>query len=257
MEQMTFDFSQCVDETKTQQPQVNPNLVMYREIFKTAYATSFTNEMADNAVSRVLTAISLKSYKALRDLTWLHNKASRKVFELATGLSLPKTDGGTDLVLQEFCHESYLAYKGKREAEKKAKEDAERKAKQDKEDEMDRLLDGFLKGKPMMQRVNALDALTGGTRYRMSDGKVLTRQEAIRMWAAKGTLGVGTHEEDAVKFPRRWNSMTWDEQNEWERRHREAGKKTVYEVMDTSEEGFYEMGKTAYDYAVHMMKRNN
>ena len=80
-------------------------------------------------------------------------------------------------------------------------------------------------------------------------GELTTAREFIDKHYAAGTLTIETTTEKKIKDPTkaRYFRMNLDEQRDFEQRQKEAGTKTVYWVNN------YDLGKTAYSYAAHLL----
>lgn len=206
---------------------------------------------SESQMQEVVDSFKQRDYITLAERLAPHNKLSRRVFKCETGIDLPTTQEGTCLALQDYCSESYKAWRERRDAEIEARKNAERKATEDEDKKLSEELDGFLDGKLKAQRVRARDFLYG--HYLHSNGSRMTYIEAIRNWKAEGTLRIST-KAGRLKFPRNWNSMGYAEQRDWERRNEDAKSKTVYCV--SNEEGsYFELGKIAYDYASYLLNK--
>ena len=106
---------------------------------------------------------------------------------------------------------------------------------------------GFLDGKA--PNVKALIRERLGKQWRFDGGEVMTARERVESLWKSGELSVSTHEENKIKPMSRsqFNRATQREQDAHEKKVREGGKITVYQVNGS------DLGKTAYDYAQHLL----
>ncbi len=106
---------------------------------------------------------------------------------------------------------------------------------------------GFLSGLTPMKAgaaKNALDRLV-----RFSDSGVMSKKQRVESLYDAGALSVRTIEEPKIKpmSRRQFNNATQQEQDAHARRMKEAGTETTYLVNDS------DLGKTAYEYAQHLL----
>lgn len=153
-------------------------------------------------------------------------------------------------------YREYLTAEDIANAEKRAtaniefrkKQDAKAVARQEKEDAIKAEYEdvkGFAKERTSMQKANLLKALNKNVQL---DGKLVTRKEFIEDLVDAGNT-ISTREENKVKpmSKRADFRANQQEQDEHERKIREAGKKTVYSL------GSYDITKTEYDYAEYLI----
>ena len=193
----------------------------------------------------VLKGIQDKDVDFYEALLYLDNKASRGMFEVLTGVKLPNTIKGSKPILEEYFKEGLANRRAEQQAKQEAERAEEAKAQEEARAKEDEEFQGFLKGKTTLQRANAMKTL-----------ELHGRKEYIDNLHRRGLLGIGTHEENKIKDPsgRTYNRWSWEQQQEHERRVREAGKKTVYEIFNTSTKNLYrEVTKTEYEYAKHLL----
>jgi hypothetical protein len=143
-----------------------------------------------------------------------------------------------------------LERKQEEQAKAREHEAAEAKAAADR-DEAERKADtygGFLTGKAPNQQELARKALAKQYRF---DGQVMTVRERVDSLHAAGDLEVSTIEDPKIKPLSRaaFNRASQREQDAHEKKMREAGTKTTYLVNGS------ELGKTAYDYASHLLSK--
>jgi len=170
-------------------------------------------------------------------------------------LSGEKTIGGDNLFksLDEakgFVDQDSQRIKSKAEQAKIAQEEEEKKAiEESKVKSVREDTDGYADALTPMQRGKAISVLSSRLRI---DGKIDTVKNHIRDLVAQGKLP-STREENKIKdvSRRRYNQMDNREQAEHERKVKEGGKKTVYQVGD------YEVSKIAHDYAQHLINQGN
>lgn len=108
---------------------------------------------------------------------------------------------------------------------------------------------GFLDDKA--PNVKALIRERLAKQWRFDGDKVMTARERIEsLWKA-GELSVSTYEENKIKPMSRaqFNRATQREQDAHDKKVREGGKVTVYQVNGS------DLGKTAYDYAQHLLNQ--
>jgi len=83
-----------------------------------------------------------------------------------------------------------------------------------------------------------------------ADNIQTTLRDTVRRLVAAGE-SLSIYQADVIKpkSNQQWNRMNQQEQDDYNRRKKEAGKKNVYEV------GGYDLGKTAYDYAAYLIAK--
>lgn len=108
-------------------------------------------------------------------------------------------------------------------------------------------IDGFLDDAKPMQRGKAIKALNKPIRI---NGEADTLKSQVKKLLAAGEK-TSTREENKVQpmSRRQFNQADQRQQDAHEARIKEAGKKTVYYI------GGYDLGKTAYDYAEHLISK--
>ncbi len=111
-------------------------------------------------------------------------------------------------------------------------------------------VNGFIIGKNKLQKGRIKKALS--KQYRFKDSGVMTVRQRVDYLYDKGNLKVDSYETNKIKEMSRKKYFGADqqEQDAHDKKVKDGGKKTVYTVYGS------ELGKTAYDYAVHLLKRN-
>lgn len=134
-----------------------------------------------------------------------------------------------------------------KELAKQKREEEIRKEKEEKANRKADTIDGFTEGMTALQQGRVRKDLDAQIRI---DGVVNTKRGHIKNMLKSGELKTSTIEEPKIKpmSRARFNRATAAEQRDHERRMAEAGNKTTYLVND------YELGKTAYDYANHLLQ---
>lgn len=139
-----------------------------------------------------------------------------------------------------------------RDAESQAEYEAKEKEREAeaarKKDEIEAdTFNGFLDGKA--PNVKALIRERLGKQWRFDGGEVMTARDRVEALWKSGELSVSTYEENKIKPMSRsqFNRATQREQDAHEKKVREGGKITVYQVNGS------DLGKTAYDYAQHLL----
>jgi hypothetical protein len=135
-------------------------------------------------------------------------------------------------------------------AEYQAKQDVIRKTEQEKEhaEKTEReSIDGFANDRSPRDKANIIKTLNAKASF---DGKVMSVKDKVRDLVANGE-SLSADEENKIKPMTRtqFNRADGREQDAHEKRMREGGKKTVYRI------GGYDLGKTAYDYAKHLLSQ--
>lgn len=102
---------------------------------------------------------------------------------------------------------------------------------------------GFLSNSTMMAAARADKALQKMVNFG-PDGGVMTVADFVERHLAAGTLYAKAKAEKPSIDRRRWNRMTAEQQSDWEREHQKS-------VMRYSVNR-YDLGKTAYGYAVYL-----
>lgn len=123
---------------------------------------------------------------------------------------------------------------------------AQRKVEAEKAEIEKHNLDGFGENLDKM-RLGKVEATL--SKEVLMNGKVTTLRDAVRTLVSGGAI-TSTDQVDVIKDMTRaqFNRADQRTQDEHARKQREAGKKTEYYVGD------YELGKTAYDYANHLIE---
>jgi len=108
-------------------------------------------------------------------------------------------------------------------------------------------VDGFDKDMPKMRRGQVIKALNKMFNF---DGKLMTRKEKVRE-LVNDNAKISVEEVDKIQPMTRLasNRANQREQDAHEQRIKDSGKKKIYYV------GGYDLGKTAYDYANHLMEK--
>lgn len=145
-----------------------------------------------------------------------------------------------------------VEYRKKQEQEEKERKEKEEKEKKEIADSYGT----FFSGKDAKTKAREIKHLE--KRVNFGNGKIQSYKEYIEDQFRNGDLEVNTHEENKLKGPSRvaYNRMNGRQQEEYERRIQEAGKKTVYEIRSKSKGGYYDLGKIAYDYAKYLIDNN-
>lgn len=172
---------------------------------------------------KLIENIDNKNYKELSDRLHLGNKTSRKLFETYTGVNLGKTVKETLATLKDFT--------GYKEPEKP-------------------VITKLSKEESLSKAQKAKDENTLNKKFRYSDGEIRTRKQQVDKVISEGGR-VETKEVDKIKEPSRtqYNRMDSREQDAYEKRKREAGKKTEYRLVYSDGKSFSEITKAEYDYA--------
>jgi len=107
-------------------------------------------------------------------------------------------------------------------------------------------VDGFDKDMPKMRRGQVIKALNKMFNF---DGKLMTKKEKVRE-LVNDNAKISVEEVDKIQPMTRLasNRANQREQDAHEQRIKDSGKKKIYYV------GGYDLGKTAYDYANHLME---
>ena len=157
----------------------------------------------------------------------------------------------SDKELQEFAYNVVLArvaasqWGDKHRKELAEKEQLEAKQKEEattqKENEIKEKYHGYFDSRKGLDRARDLKSLEKKYNY---DGKVMSQKEFVEQAIDNGAE-IKEREVNKVDYPSRtrWNRMTGAEQDAYERKIKEAGKKTIYLVNG------YEIPKNVSDYA--------
>ena len=131
--------------------------------------------------------------------------------------------------------------------EAKAEKQHEEDVKAEKEKEIKEKYNGYFDNRKGLDRARDLKSLEKKYKY---DGKVLSNKEFVEQAMDNGAE-IKEHEVNKIDYPSRtrWNRMTGYEQDQWERKIKEAGKKTVYTING------YEFPKSVVDYAKYYKEK--
>jgi hypothetical protein len=146
----------------------------------------------------------------------------------------------------EKAQKEYEAGIAKKEADAlKAEEKAKKEAEKMSDD-----INGFLVGKD--EKTKALIRIALDKLYKI-DGETVNARDFIDKKHETSELETRIREENVIKDMSRsaYNNATQEQQDAHEKKQREAGTKKVYIVNS------YELGKIAYDYAIHINKGAN
>lgn len=127
------------------------------------------------------------------------------------------------------------------EDEARAEKQAEADAKSAKEKEINEKYNGYFENRKGLDKARDLKTLEKKYNF---DGKVMSSKEFVEQAMDNG-VEIKEREVNKLDYPSRtrWNRMTGYEQEQYERRIKEAGKKTVYSING------FEFPKTVVDYA--------
>lgn len=125
--------------------------------------------------------------------------------------------------------------------EAKAEKQREEEIKAEKEKEIKEKYNGYFDNRKGLERARAIKSLEKKYRF---EGKVMSNKEFVEQAIDNGTE-IKEHEVNKLDYPSRvrWNRMNGYEQEQYEKRIKAAGKKTVYTI------GGYEFPKDVVDYA--------
>lgn len=157
---------------------MDEKILEYRAVFRRIVKKAPGPEQ----IERLLEKIASRNYIQLVETLWTGNKASRKIFEMETGIKLPATATGTNEALRKYCGENYIAWKNEKDARQQEKEEQRQREKQQEDARLDQELDGFMADKSKMERVRALKVLTDQKHYYIYHGE---RFFCIRDWIRK------------------------------------------------------------------------
>lgn len=184
----------------------------------------------ESSITSLLEAIASKDYIKLNERLWTGNKASRKIFEMETGIKLPATATGTNEALRKYCGENYVAWKNEKDARQHEKEEQRQREKQEEEARLNMELDGFMAGRTKMERVRALKHLTDPRHYYIYHDE---RFLCIRDWIRK-----------VVEVDKDCEACIFND--------------TEYFIQYVGEDEitrYCNVTKTAYEYAKHLLAR--
>ena len=127
------------------------------------------------------------------------------------------------------------------EDEARAEKQAEADAKSAKEKEINEKYNGYFENRKGLDKARDLKTLEKKYNF---DGKVMSSKEFVEQAMDNG-VEIKEREVNKLDYPSRtrWNRMTGYEQDEYEKRIKAAGKKTVYSING------FEFPKTVVDYA--------
>lgn len=111
--------------------------------------------------------------------------------------------------------------------------------------------DDYTKGMSNLQKSNVDRVL--GTKIRL-DGKVMTKKESVEKFISEGYIPK-TFETNKIKDPSRtqFNRMNQQEQDAFERKQKEAGKKIEYTLYNDGKS--FDVTKIEYDYATSLVNK--
>lgn len=186
----------------------------------------------------MLRRIRERNYEELTMICYTENKVSRKIFELETGIKMPSTVEGRFKVLREYCKESYEAYMNEqnRIAEEKKRQKEKEEIEQD--EFYKRELDGF-KCDDKLRRGRILKFLTENS-VNNEFGEWESYRDAIRRWASLGILKT-----DCVRYDDFTRSLKVINKIEYR----------TGIIEPDGGFGFWEIGKTSFDYANYMIEK--
>lgn len=220
-------------------------IITYKCIFKKKYGT-----YNESRILELLKAIEERDYIFLYEVLQPHNKASREIFRLETGIKLDNTLKATQEALRQYCEESYLAYK-KEQAEKiRLKEEA----KHEKENSLNIQLNGFKKEESKLVRSLALKYLL--SKYvEVNGAELVILKEYIENEVNNRNcfLKCGVIDGKAYYKLNRWETCEVEDANRYhfsedcvriDNRH----------IMITR--GIH-VAKTGYEYAKYLMEKDN
>lgn len=189
--------------------------------------------------SRVNVAGEVKDYWAVQ------TEDNRQKGKVGFGDALHETKETAMQAANLQSQRADLAERNRIAAEEKAKSEEQAKA----EKEAD-TYNGFLDGKTPAKKGLIRKALSKEMRI---NGVVSTLRNYVESSLSSGKLEISTYEEDKIKPLSRtqFNRMDNRQQEAHEKKVREGGKVTVYEVNG------YDLGKTAYDYAQHLLSQKD
>ena len=134
------------------------------------------------------------------------------------------------------------------EDEARAEKQAEADAKSAKEKEINEKYNGYFENRKGLDKARDLKTLEKKYNF---DGKVMSSKEFVEQAMDNGAE-IKEREVNKLDYPSktRWNRMNGYEQEQYERRIKEAGKKTIYSIDG------YEFPKTVVDYAKFYKEKN-
>jgi hypothetical protein len=134
------------------------------------------------------------------------------------------------------------------EDEARAEKQAEADAKSAKEKEINEKYNGYFENRKGLDKARDLKTLEKKYNF---DGKVMSSKEFVEQAMDNG-VEIKEREVNKLDYPSRtrWNRMNGYEQDEYEKRIKAAGKKTIYSIDG------YEFPKTVVDYAKFYKEKN-
>ena len=205
---------------------MDEKILEYRAVFRRIVKKAPGPEQ----IERLLEMIASRNYIQLVERLWTGNKASRKIFEMETGIKLPATATGTNEALQKYCGENYIAWKSAKDAKRLETEKQRQLEKQEEDARLNQELDGFMGDRPKMERVRALNVLTDQRCLHTYHGEKFS---CIRDWIRK-----------VVDVDNDFEACVFND--------------TEYFLQYVREDGmtyYKDVTKTAYNYAKYLLSR--